>query len=376
MSLSLNTTRPWLLEPQSEPAEDDELDMDIDEDADGEGEQGDEDADGDDIDVVGDGTHDDDAVVDDKDVVEEDIEDELVDDGSDVDGLSSPAPPVAGPSRPRLKIKLKLPQAHDTPPRARRQAVPRGSDIESEDEDEDEDEEGSTRSTSVATPGASGRALTARQAVLANVVDSSHVSLAEPPNPRKKKPLTEIEIALKREETARKRRNLTEKKLEDEKAETINRLLKKQSRARGKRNALSTAEDKPGPGDNAPGEGEEEEVVEAFAPPPTMYRWVSTSRPQPKQDAEGDGTTDRIMSLSFSVPISVFPQKDVASAHAMEVDTVTGVPSAPRLPPASASTCDVQGCTALRKYRLVRDFQKGACGMGHLKVLESESQVA
>lgn len=41
--------------------------------------------------------------------------------------------------------------------------------------------------------------------------------IAEPPNPRKKKPLTEIEIALKREETARKRRNLTEKKLEDEK---------------------------------------------------------------------------------------------------------------------------------------------------------------
>ena len=40
---------------------------------------------------------------------------------------------------------------------------------------------------------------------------------AEPPNPRKKKPLTEIEIALKREETARKRKNLSEKKLEDEK---------------------------------------------------------------------------------------------------------------------------------------------------------------
>ena len=116
------------------------------------------------------------------------------------------------------------------------------SDIESEDEDEDEDDGGdSTRSGSVAAGGASGRALTARQAVLANVVDSSHVSLgasspqepsstrpydrtphtAEPPNPRKKKPLTEIEIALKREETARKRRNLTEKKLEDEKASHI-----------------------------------------------------------------------------------------------------------------------------------------------------------
>ena len=58
-------------EAQSEPIEDDELEMDVDEDAEGE--------EGDDIDVVGDGTHDDEGVVDDKDVVEEDIEDELID---------------------------------------------------------------------------------------------------------------------------------------------------------------------------------------------------------------------------------------------------------------------------------------------------------
>lgn len=80
-----------------------------------------------------------------------------------------------------------------------------------------------------------GRTLTARQAALANVVDPTHVSLSEsqvqafclplspntslgqPASGRKKKPLTDLEIALKREETARKRRNLTEKKLEDEK---------------------------------------------------------------------------------------------------------------------------------------------------------------
>lgn len=62
----------WILiEPQSEPVEDDELDMEVD--SDGEGE------DGDDIDVVGDDAHDDEGVVDDKDVVEEDIEDELID---------------------------------------------------------------------------------------------------------------------------------------------------------------------------------------------------------------------------------------------------------------------------------------------------------
>lgn len=45
----------------------------------------------------------------------------------------------------------------------------------------------------------------------------AHTKIVEPPNPRKKKPLTEIELALKREETARKRRNLSEKKLQDEK---------------------------------------------------------------------------------------------------------------------------------------------------------------
>ena len=57
--------------------EEEEAQMDVDEDAEAE-----EDAEGeeaDDIDIVGDGTHDDEGVVDDKDVVEEDVEDELID---------------------------------------------------------------------------------------------------------------------------------------------------------------------------------------------------------------------------------------------------------------------------------------------------------
>ena len=61
-----------IIEDQSEPVEDDELEMDVDEDA----EQEDADGDPDDVDVVG---HDDEGIVDDKDVVEEDIEDELID---------------------------------------------------------------------------------------------------------------------------------------------------------------------------------------------------------------------------------------------------------------------------------------------------------
>ncbi|KAI0825198.1 hypothetical protein BC628DRAFT_1410593 [Trametes gibbosa] len=355
-------------EAQSEPMED-ELEMDVDDDQDQN--------EGDDVDVVGDVEHDDEGVVDDNDVVEEDIEDELADDVSEVE------PEVLVPQK--LKIKLKLPQhaagpsstatrssTHNTLSRASRRNVPRGSDIESEDEDEDEDED--EGSTSEATTGAGGRVLTARQAVLANVVDSSHVSLSEPPNPRKKKPLTEIEIALKREETARKRRNLTEKKLEDEKAETINRLLKKQSRARGKRNALATAEDKPTPGENVPGEGEVEDVTEVLTPAPTMYRWVSRAQPAPKATGDGgaeDTPAEQTMTLSFSVPVAVL-HSAAAGDHAMQVD---GEPTTSHLPPPRSSPphCDVQGCTALRKYRLVRNFQKGACGMSHLKVLEAQT---
>ena len=218
----------------------------------------------------------------------------------------------------------------------------------------------------------------------------TRIRSVEPPNPRKKKPLTEIEIALKREETARKRRNLTEKKLEDEKVrcavrmripllnllmqvETINRLLKKQSRTRGRRNALSTAEDKPTPGENAPGEGEEEDVAETFAPPPTMYRWVSRVQPipAPGEDGEQQESTEKTVVFSFSVPIEALPPTVAQDGDgSMQVDGVAA--AVPKPPPSTPPHCDVQGCTALRKYRLVRDFHKGACGLSHLKVLEGQ----
>lgn len=123
--------------------------------------------------------------------------------GSDMDALSSPPQETAEQERakhPKLKIKLKLTQNNNafsaanttspTPDASRAASkgasrgmllpsLPRGSpdevitpgsDIESEDSDEE-----SSRSASVATP---GRALTARQAVLRNVVDSTHVSLS------------------------------------------------------------------------------------------------------------------------------------------------------------------------------------------------------
>ena len=105
-----------------------------------------------------------------------------------------------------------------------------------------------------------------------------------------------------------------------------------------------------------------------------MYRWVSSARPQTKlEGGSGENVpSERVMTLSFSVPVAVLPQKET-DENAMAVDGASAPAKAPpRLPPVTPPTCDVQGCTAVRKYRLVRDFQKGACGMGHLKVLEAQ----
>ncbi|KAF8549300.1 hypothetical protein OG21DRAFT_1470188 [Imleria badia] len=252
--------------------------------------------------------------------------------------------PPPSPHKPRLKIKLKLPQILSP-----NESSSRATSTPSDEDDEDEVVGGSTHP------------MTSRQAVLASVVDSSHVSLSE--SSRKKKQLTESELALRREETARKRKNLTEKKLEDEKAETINRLLKKQSKSKTKRNALSTADDRTPvsatpavvqstrDGSEAP-EVEAPELIELI---PTMYRWISTTEP-----ASGDANGR--MKLSFSVPVSVLPED-------------TPPPSETRFPSPEKPVCDVSGCERARKYRLVRDWLKGACGMEHLKMLERQMDV-
>ena len=104
----------------------------------------------------------------------------------------------AQPIRP-LRIKLKIP----VPPS--RSGGTETPGVESEDSMD------SHPSTSTAA-----KPMTTRQAVLASMVDSSHVSLGGS-RQSKKKVLNESELALRREETARKRKNMTEKKLEDEK---------------------------------------------------------------------------------------------------------------------------------------------------------------
>ncbi|KAM6492033.1 hypothetical protein JOM56_011757 [Amanita muscaria] len=269
---------------------------------------------------------------------------------------------------PRLKIKLKLPTqpvlssgnatpvrgvgSSPTKSRRYRPIVPESEEETGEGASSDVSEEVPVTSRSATgTPSYGTRPMTTRQAVLASVVGSHHVSLDEGSR-SKKQPLNETELALRREETARKRKNITEKKLEDEKAETINRLLKRQSRPRNRRTNADTAPQEVG----EDGEGDEaaegvpianEEVIK-----PVMYRWLSTSR-VPAINAES--ATDKRMAITFSVPTIV------------EIPPVSERGDLPIPVPA---ICAVEGCGAARKYKLVRNSALGACGMPHLKVLE------
>ncbi|KAJ7134077.1 hypothetical protein C8R43DRAFT_1022353 [Mycena crocata] len=327
--------------------------------------------------------------------VEEPEEYELDDEEDEIQESRTPsvAPPTAKSS---LKIKFKMrPNAGRVTKGRRTRAT--AVRVESEpDSDEPESEEEIPQNTR----------LTKRQAALAKArkgiissetsADEEEPEPAPPPSRRKRggtRTIDPSELALRKEESARKRRNVSEKKLQNEKAETINRLLKKQSRPRGRRTtALSTATplEVPTPVSEGPGSaGADTEMavderpptepdavapqVDAYTPAlPTMYRWISTSRP--KTGSVGDGMSIKgegmedaeapVMSLSFSIPVNA------------AMTPLLGLQSKP--PPAlvplaqkQPALCGVAGCGKDRRYRLVGGtWGEGACGMGHLKVLE------
>ena len=101
--------------------------------------------------------------------------------------------------------------------------------------------------------------------------------------------------------------------------------------------------------------------------PPTMYRWTSTiKRPVAEVTAGSeakDGTKEgpRLV-LTFSVPLAALPPP---ANDSTPQNIVTP-------PPVQSRQCDFEGCTAQRKYRLLKDWQRGACGMPHLKALEAQ----
>lgn len=97
-----------------------------------------------------------------------------------------------------------------------------------------------------------------------------------------------------------------------------------------------------------------EEVLEEVAP--VMYRWVSSSR------NSGDATADQKMTITLSVPITV-------NSRPIDAEAVTLIKAAER----ETAVCAVEGCTQSRKYRLVKDWTRGACGLEHMRILEAQS---
>ncbi|GIJ88948.1 hypothetical protein Asppvi_007876 [Aspergillus pseudoviridinutans] len=128
-------------------------------------------------------------------------------------------------------------------------------DLDEEDEEDEEDED-----SEEITPGGDLSRLTKRQR---GTLGNDFLQL--PMEPQVKKHLTAEERAMRRAEMARRRKNLSEKRNEEEKMDTINRLLRKQAPKRRGRIPVAEAE----------ANAAEQEAEEAEKPQPTMVRWVS-----------------------------------------------------------------------------------------------------
>ncbi|KAL9121322.1 MAG: hypothetical protein Q9187_002122 [Circinaria calcarea] len=153
-----------------------------------------------------------------------------------------------------------------------------GEEVGDEDQDMDQDEE--EVDTEGETPAAGSRAstpdvskMTKRQrSRLDQVMGNDFLQL--PMEPQTKKHLTEEEHAMRRAEMARRRKNLSEKRNEEEKMDTINRLLKKQAPKR--RGKISAVELQAADHNNNSSTAAQEPEIEK--PNPVFTRWISDSR--------------------------------------------------------------------------------------------------
>ncbi|KAL2828830.1 PAPA-1-like conserved region-domain-containing protein [Aspergillus pseudoustus] len=130
------------------------------------------------------------------------------------------------------------------------------------DEDEEEDEDLDLSDDETPGGGDMSRLTKRQRGSLGNDF------LQLPMEPQIKKHLTAEERAMRRAEMARRRKNLSEKRNEEEKMDTINRLLRKQApKRRGRIPAAEAAE-------NAAAD-QQEAAPELEPVDPTMVRWVS-----------------------------------------------------------------------------------------------------
>ncbi|KAI1388461.1 PAPA-1-like conserved region-domain-containing protein [Hypoxylon trugodes] len=266
----------------------DEEEEDDDDDDDAEGEDDDmEDAEGE---IIVDDTMDIDAEGDDDEIGEEDAEGE--DDDMDVDNIPPPAPMIKV-SKPSAKntpsSKLKAPAKSSmkaSTTQAKDSDDEELSELESEADEiqdtvkvgggDDEDAEGEDEEIEAANPaddddlGSDGdpesRAetpdltrMTKRQRARFEENGDALMKLSD--EVQAKKHFTAEELSMRRAEMARRRRNLSEKRNEEVKMETINKLLKKQAPKTKGKGQLA--------GDQTPD-------VDANKPNPVFVRWISS----------------------------------------------------------------------------------------------------
>jgi len=187
---------------------------------------------------------------------------------------------------------------------------------------------------------------------------------------------TEEELALKKSEITRRRKNQSAQRAEQDKLETINRLLKKQAGKRKK----GTQDDDDGGEDKTNGEGNDGNVGgrgasggrNRFNTPPTYLR-IS---------CKVDGTILSIPEQSLQdVPAwmqqSIPPIAEAAASsaneqgyRAIEVLETPIVPLKESSYPAPKGKCAVSKCDQQWKYRGPKS-KKVACGLEHLKLIEA-----
>ncbi|KAF8317090.1 hypothetical protein DL93DRAFT_586647 [Clavulina sp. PMI_390] len=153
--------------------------------------------------------------------------------------------------------------------------------------------------------------MTSRQAALATGLEAGHIEL---PTFKNKKVLTPAEREKRRQESAKKRKTLSDKRMEDNKTETINRLLKKQSASTRRKKAAEEGQE--GAGTNGA------RSARPGAPAVPSFRWISTSRRpaapliqvigegDEAQTTEGKGKSSvdgPVLSFSFSIPPEFLP---------------------------------------------------------------------
>ncbi|KAL5051486.1 PAPA-1-like conserved region-domain-containing protein [Aspergillus fruticulosus] len=225
--------------------------------------------------------------IDDEDAPGEDYEDEDADGDGDVD--MDDAPPQPPVSRRHTK------SAVTSAPRGKPAKSVEAKEMELDEEDEEEDEEELSEPDS----DADGEPDDQEEGVTLNMDEAGEPDEDEedeeldsdgempdmskltkrqrgslgndflqlPMEPQIKKHLTAEERAMRRAEMARRRKNLSEKRNEEEKMDTINRLLRKQApKRRGRIPAAEAAE-------NAA--ADQEAAAESESVDPTMVRWIS-----------------------------------------------------------------------------------------------------